>query len=375
MSKNSDGILRVLVIMPALNICGGMESFIMNYFRNIDRNKIIFDFITHDISDNSYEKEIIELGGRIYKLPPFSFGTLKNIRNLYKEILIKNKYKIVHCNMANAAFIYLRIAEKLNVPVRILHSHQDKAADTFSHVLRNIPLIALGKKYSNVNLACSKQAAEFLFSGKEYHIINNAIDYDKYKYNKEIRSKVRKELKLENSFVIGNTGRLCDQKNQSFLIEIFNSILNIKSNSILMIVGEGEKRVELMELAERKGIRDKVLFLGSRDDIDEVLQAMDVFVFPSIYEGLGISLLEAQASGLKSFCSDTIPKDADISKELVYISLEKTADDWAKSILSNIKPNATRSDIHSLAKDYDIRNEADRLSNLYFETLGRENCL
>lgn len=374
MSKNSDEILRVLVIMPALNICGGMESFIMNYFRNIDRNKIIFDFITHDISDNSYEKEIIELGGQIYKLPPFSFGTLKNIRSLYKEILIKNKYKIVHCNMANAAFIYLKIAEDLKVPVRILHSHQDKAADTFSHVLRNIPLIVLGKKYANVNLACSKQAGDYLFKDKKYYIVNNAIDYDKYKYNEEIRSKVRKELKLENSFVIGNTGRLCLQKNQSFLIEVFSAIVNIKNNAVLMIVGEGEKHAELRELTESKGISDKVLFLGSRNDIDELLQAMDVFVFPSIYEGLGISLLEAQAASLKAFCSDTIPKAANISNELIYISLEKSYEEWAKIILTNSDKILRSTDL-SLNKDYDIKSEAIKLSELYSEVLNRENYL
>ena len=141
---------RILVIIPGLNVCGGMESFFMNYFRNIDRSKIVFDFLTHDISDVSYVKEIQELGGNIYRLPPFSIGNLKLIKVEYINILKENHYRIVHCNMANAAFMYLNIAKKMNIPIRILHSHQDKAADSFSHALRNIPLIYYGKKFANV---------------------------------------------------------------------------------------------------------------------------------------------------------------------------------------------------------------------------------
>lgn len=375
MFKNSNEIQRILVIMPGLNVCGGMESFIMNYFRNIDRDKIIFDFITHDISNNSYEKEIIELGGKIYKMPPFSPKTLKVIIKKYKNILMENNYKIVHCNMANAAFIYLKIAKELNVPVRILHSHQDKAADTLSHAIRNIPLIAIGKKYANFNLACSKQAGDYLFKNGDYHIINNAIDYDKYKYDEKVRDEIRKKLNIQDSFVIGNTGRLCSQKNQAFLIEIFAYISKVKNNAVLLIVGEGEKYNELVELTKQKGIKDKVLFLGSRNDVNDLLQAMDIFIFPSIYEGLGISVLEAQASGLKSFCSDVVPKDANISGELTFISLDKSAKEWADIVLSNIRQDALRNRSFYLNKDYDIKTEAEKLSDLYFKALNKENKL
>ena len=190
---------RILVIIPGLNVCGGMESFFMNYFRSIDRSKIVFDFLTHDISDVSYVKEIKELGGKIYKLPPFSISNLKLIKLEYINILKENHYRIVHCNMANAAFMYLNIAKKMNIPIRILHSHQDKAADSFSHALRNIPLIYYGKKFANVRIACSKQAGDYLFKTKEYTIINNAIDYSKFKYNQEIRANIRKKLNINPS--------------------------------------------------------------------------------------------------------------------------------------------------------------------------------
>ncbi|WP_129739264.1 glycosyltransferase family 1 protein [Massilimicrobiota timonensis] len=360
---------RILVIIPGLNVCGGMESFFMNYFRNIDRSKIVFDFLTHDISDVSYVKEIQELGGNIYRLPPFSIGNLKLIKVEYINILKENHYRIVHCNMANAAFMYLNIAKKMNIPIRILHSHQDKAADSFSHALRNIPLIYYGKKFANVRIACSKQAGDYLFKTKEYTIINNAIDYSKFKYNQEIRANIRKKININHNYVVGNTGRLAIQKNQRFLIDIFYEIKKKKENAYLLLVGEGEERKSLEEKVIDLSLEDSVLFLGSRSDISELLSAMDVFVFPSLYEGLGISILEAQAASLMCFCSKNVPKEADISGNIEYISLDLSAKEWADIILMNDSTKLIRQQDIMLSKEYDIKEKCSQLTYLYYSYL------
>lgn len=361
--------IRVLVIIPGLNVCGGMESFIMNYFRNIDRSTIVFDFITHDISENSYKDEIFQLGGKIYKLPRFSVSNIKFIKKEYEKILKRNDYRIIHCNMANAAFIYLKIAQKFNIPVRILHSHQDKASDNLLHALRNFPLIRYGVKFSNVNIACSKQAGQYLFRKNDYTIINNAIDYSKYTYKDTIREHLRKQFKLEDKFVIGHTGRLTAQKNQEFLIDIFLKIKEKKDNAHLLLIGEGEDRNKLERKINDYNLEKAVTFLGSRKDIDNLLQVIDLFIFPSLYEGLGISLLEAQAASLICFCSETIPKEVDISGNVHFLSLKKSSKEWGEYILNIMEIPNKRTPNIQLNKNYDIKNNSKVLLNLYLSNL------
>ena len=363
--KNSKKI-KVLFILPGLNVCGGMESFIMNYYRGMDKDVFEFDFLVHNIGEKSYVNEIESMGGNIIKMPPFGMKTLNEIKKLYQEILTKKKYDIVHCNMVNAAFIYLKYAQKYDVPVRILHSHQDRAADTFTHAVRNIPLIHVGKKYANCNVACSVQAGKYLFGKNEYHIIQNCIDYDRYRFSEEIRKQKRQDLGLEGKVVIGNTGRLCPQKNQMFLIDVFNKYQELNKDSILLLIGEGDDEFHLKEKAKQLGISDKVVFTGARDDIDELLQAMDVFVFPSLYEGLGISALEAQASGLHCLCSLGVPESAGISKLFKRIDLNKGEDAWCNEIENAIDNEVNRKEI-VINDDYDVKKCSHELSELYLD--------
>lgn len=356
--------IRVLFILPGLNICGGMESFIMNYYRVMDKKVFEFDFLVHNIGEKSYVNEIESMGGNIIKMPPFGVKTINEIKKLYQEILTNKKYDIVHCNMANAAFIYLKYAKKYDVPVRILHSHQDKAADTFTHAVRNLPLIQAGKRYANCNVACSVQAGQYLFGKNKYHIIQNCIDYDRYRFSEEIRKQKRHDLGLEGKVVIGNTGRLCPQKNQMFLLNVFNKYLELNRNAILLLIGEGDDEFHLREKAKQLGISDKVVFTGARDDIDELLQAMDVFVFPSLYEGLGISALEAQASGLHCLCSLGVPESARITKLFKRINLNKGEDAWCNEIVNAIDNKVNRKEI-VINNDYDVKKCSHELSELY----------
>ena len=361
---NSENKIKVLFILPALNICGGMESFIMNYYREINKDMFEFDFLVHNIGEKSYASEIESMGGKIIKMPPFGIKTLKKIKKLYQEILIRKKYDIVHCNMANAAFIYLKYAKKYGVPVRILHSHQDRAADVFTHAIRNIPLIKAGKKYANCNVACSVQAGDYLFGKKEYFIIKNCIDYDRYRFNEEVRKQKRLELGLEGKTVVGNTGRFCPAKNQLFLIDVFNKYQKLNSNAVLLLIGEGDEEIHLRNKVEQLGLRDKVIFTGVRDDINELLQAMDVFVFPSLFEGLGISALEAQVSGLHCLCSLGVPESTGITKLFKRIDLNKGEDIWCEEIANAIDNEVDRKEI-VINDDYDVRKCSNELIKLY----------
>lgn len=359
--------IRVLMVLPGLNVCGGMESFIMNYFRNINRERVMFDFVTHNISENSYVEEIQSLGGIIYQLPPFSLKSVKTIKKRVKQILAENDYKIIHCHMANAAFLYLSVAKKAGIPIRILHSHQDKAADSFAHAVRNVPLIYFGLHYCNYRIACSNIAGRYLFKNQKYTIVNNAINYEDYEFNSELRDEVRRELGFTDEIVIGHTGRLCPQKNQLFLLKIMKKLKDRQFNVKLMLIGEGEDRDYLEHATMEMGLSNYVTFLGARKDIRRLLQAMDLFVFPSIYEGLGISVLEAQAASLLTYCSTGVPDEANISGEMIYLSLDKGEEYWTNQIVTRIEKGIERNNERILSKEYDIREKADELTKLYLE--------
>lgn len=365
--------INILMILPGLNVCGGMESFIMNYYRNMDRNKYHIDFLTHNVGENSYVDEIKNLGGNIYVLPSFGLKSLRQIKRKYIEILKENSYQIVHCNMANAAFIYLKYAEKYKVPVRILHSHQNKAADRLSHAVRNIPLILWGKDYANCNVACSDLAGKYLFGNNNYELIPNCIDYSSFKYNDTVRKQVRGELGIKKSeFVIGNTARLCPQKNQMFLLELLKEYNKINSNVKMLIVGEGEDESYLKSKADEYGLSNKIIFTGARGDINRLLQAMDIFVFPSLYEGLGISVLEAQASGLYCICSTGVPNMAKISDNFERIDLKQSIDTWCGVVKNVFNEHINRLDV-SLDDKYDVKNCSALLASLYSVELDMTN--
>ena len=237
--------IRVLYILPALNFCGGIENYAMSYYRNINKDKIQIDFITHTELEASFEEEINTLGGKVYAFPPFKIkklGTiLKKIDNFFKKHA--KEYNIIHCHMANAAFFYFKIAKKYNVNIRILHSHQPSASDKLLHKIRNYPLLFLGNKLATHRIACTKLAGDFLFKNYSYKIIRNAINTKRFEFNQYKRLNLRKSLGLENKYVVGHVGRFCAQKNQLFVLEIFKEILEKKENAYLIFVGAGEDKL------------------------------------------------------------------------------------------------------------------------------------
>lgn len=358
--------IKVLMIIPTFNYSGGIETFVMNNIRHMNMAEFQIDILSHDVNAADYVSEVEHIGGKIYHLPKFSPKNFSIIKNKYLNILSENQYDIVHCHMANAAFLFLKYAQKYGVPVRILHSHQNKAADSLSHSIRNIPLLAMGKKYANFRMACTQIAGDFLFPKQNYDIVRNAIDYQKYAFNFKKREKLRQAFGFnESDIVIGHTGRLTKQKNQIFLLKIFEQLVNQNSDYKLVLVGSGEDLELLENNVIKSNLKGKVQFLGDRNDIPNILQVFDIFVFPSVYEGLGISILEAQASSLPCITSTGVPDDADISTNIVHLDLTEGIDKWCE-VIGDVSIG-NRNQRLDLDPKYDIVKNADLLTNFYLE--------
>lgn len=357
-------MIRVLQITPSLNCCGGVENYIMNYYRKIDKSKIQFDFIYHLESPINFIDEITRLGGKVFKQPEFSIKNIKIIKKNLYNILKEQKYDIIHCHQANAAFLYSKLAKKMHIKVRILHSHQTQASDSFFHSIRNIPLLYFGKKYSNVYFACSILAGNYLFKKSKFIVINNAIESNKYSYNEKNREMIRCKFNISKSdFLIGHVGRFCNQKNQIFLLKLFKDMASVYPNLKLMLIGDGELRPKILRHISNYNLEEKVILTGAIDNVYLYYSAMDLIVMPSLYEGLPVVGVEAQYNGLNLIVSSNVTKELNFSNNVTYIDLKKY-DEWKRCIeyfISNNKRNNVTS------AEYDIISQSKNLENVYIE--------
>lgn len=360
-------MVRILQIVPNMQ-AGGLETFIMNVYRNIDRSKVQFDFLVNYKEKKFYDDEIEKLGGKIYR---FSLrndnNIIKYIKDLDKFFKEHKEYKVIHCHMASIGFIIFWIAKKNGVKIRIAHSHNTNTENTLKGHLKRI-LIKPYKNLSTENFACSKEAGKFLFKNKKFEVIPNSIELEKFKYNEEYRKEIRNELSLqEDNLVYGHVGRFCKQKNHRFLIEIFESIVNKNPKARLVLVGTGELGNEIKQLVKNKKIDDKVIFLGNRSDVNKIYSAIDCFIFPSKFEGLGIVLVEAQTAGLKCICSDIIPEEAKICDLYCQKSLKSSADEWAFEAMNLSKIDRKKYYEYAKKSNYDIKKLAKNLEFKYLK--------
>lgn len=364
-----DKPIRVLQIIGDV-VGGGVETVIMNYYRNIDRIKIQFDFVVHKGALPQYISEVKKYGGKVYEITSYRANIFKYTYEIYK-IIKENNYKIVHSNMNALSGFALLSACLAGVKVRILHNHTtDSKEEKLRSLIKRI-LRPFAKLFANQYWACSKLAAEWMYgknaviNGK-VTIINNAINLEKFKFNKEKREKLRKELGLEKYFVIGHVGRFMKQKNHEFLIDIFNEVLEKKENAKLLLIGDGKLRTQMETKVKNLGIEKAVIFLGVRNDVADLYNAMDVFVFPSFYEGLGMVVIEAQVNGLSVVTSDAVPEEAKVTKNIKFLDLRQIEDEWCDAIL-----NAERKEVvnieDSLLKNFDIKSESRKLEKLYLK--------
>lgn len=360
--------IRVAHIIGKM-VGGGVESFVMNYYRNIDRRKIQFDFIIDSDSKIVPKEEIEKLGGRIIEIPPYQH-IFKYVREL-KKVLKKNKYKIVHSHLNSLSVFPLFCAWSEKIPVRIAHSHSTtNKMERKKNFVKNI-LKPFSKLFATEYFACSEHAGRWLFGNKSFeqndvNVIHNAIEVEKFKFNENVRKRVREEYDFQDKFVIGHVGRFVKQKNHEFLIDVFNLVVKEKENAVLILIGEGPLEDRIKNKVKKFNLEGKVYFLGIRDDVNELMQAMDCFLFPSLYEGLGIVAIEAQFAGVNCICSTEVPKETQISEKIRFLELNNSIECWKEMILNICDLQKERYKLfNELSNIYDINKEAKRLEEKY----------
>lgn len=346
---------------------GGLESMLMNYYRHIDRTKVQFDFLVHRQERAAYDDEIEVLGGKIYRLPrlvPWSISYLSALNRFFAE---HPEYKLIHVHQDCLSAVILKVAMNHRVSVRIAHSHNANQDKNLKYPLkllykRSIP------KYATKLFACGKDAGNWMFNGAKYQVINNAIETSTYTFSETRRKEVRRKLGIGEELVIGHVGRFNPQKNHPFLMDIFAALLKKEPNAVLLLVGGGEDMPKIQARAQSLGIADHVRFLGVRSDVADLMQAMDVFVLPSLYEGLPVTMVEAQASGLPCIISDKVPPECILTEGLVDIMpLSASPETWAEKILEKRAIPRTDRRAEIAAHGFDITTEAVKLQEFYLE--------
>lgn len=336
---------------------GGVESVIMNYYRHLDHSKIRFDFICDEDSTRIPYDEIKKLGGRVFLVPKYQNlpKYLKALERLFKE----NKYRIVHSNINTLSVFPLYAAKKAGVPIRISHSHSTSNRREWKrNLIKNI-LRPFSKRYATDYFACSELAGRYLFGNKTYDegkvkIIHNAIDIDKFRFDEVARKKLRKEFCIKDStIVIGHVGRFVQQKNHTFLIDVFKEFHEKNPDSKLLLIGSGPLEDKIKKKVEKLGLKKSVLFLGQRNDINKLYSVMDIFCLPSLYEGLPVVGVEAQATGLPCMFSDRITKNIVLCDNTQMLSIKNNRDHWLRFIESAEINNKKRTDI-KLNKEFNI---------------------
>lgn len=348
----------------------------MNYYRNIDKDKIQFHFLCDEDSTNIPYEEIEKMGGKVIIIPPYQrlFEYQKELYRIFKE----NNYKIVHSHISTLSVFPLRIAKKAGVPIRIAHSHSTSNKKEWKrNLIKNI-LRPFSKLYANQFFACSELSGRWLFGEKTFKngkikIINNAIDLEKFKFNKEKRNEIRKKLKIdENIILVGHIGRFVTQKNHEFLIDVFNEIHRRKQNSKLILIGQGNLKENIIEKIKYLGLQDYFIFTGQTTNVSDYYNAMDIFVLPSLYEGLPVVGIEAQANGLLCEFSTDMTKETKVLNTTKFISLKETPENWANTILEDYK-NFKRLDSFDemTKKNFNIKEEAKKLEEYYINLNNR----
>lgn len=363
--------IRVLQVVTYMGR-GGLETMLMNFYRNIDREKVQFDFLVHRDFEADYDEEIKQLGGRIYRLNrlnPISRDYLSQLDSFFKE---HREYKIVHSHVDCMAGIPLKYAKKNGVPVRIAHAHNSNQTKNKKYLLklfykRMIP------KYATNLYACAEAAGRWMFGKHEFSVLNNAIDSKKYRYNTKTAKRVRADLKIpEEAFVVGHVGRFDPQKNHEVIVHIFVEILKRVPNAKLLLVGAGDLQDTVRKQADALGIQEHVIFTGVRSDVYDLLQGMDVFLFPSLYEGLPVSIIEAQAAGLPCIISDKVPIECKKTDLVQQVSLTDSYGVWAQTVISAAKKNKRRDTSEEIKNaGFDVCENARQLELFYLNAYDR----
>lgn len=357
---------------------GGVEAMVMNYYRNIDKTKVQFDFLVECTSKIINKAEIESMGGKVIIIP-----SIKNIfkyQRTLKKVFKEGKYDIVHAQKSSLNVFALRAAKKAKIKVRISHAHSTGSnKEGFRNFAKRL-LRRFSKCYATHYFACGEKAGRWLFGDKtfdkgEVTIINNAIDLEKFKFNPEMRKEKRDEFGIKDEYVIGHVGRFVKQKNHSFLIDVMNEVVNIRKDVKLLLIGDGPLLEETKKKVNYLGLNEYVIFAGTKSDTYNYYNAMDCFCLTSLYEGLPVVGIESQINGLTIFFSDTVTREVGINDNSKFLPLNSSAKEWARIIVEDYKNSK-----YSLSFDkrseyskkfrkskYDIESETNKLLKKYSE--------
>lgn len=367
--------IKVLQIGMTDNI-GGMESYLMAQYRNLNREIVRYDFL--NITGESqiiFAEEIKRNGDSVYAVPSRHKSLLKHYWGIFKLLYQKrHEYKYIVLNTCSLYYVFpLFIAALVGIHHRVIHSHNagDEITESLARKCLKRLNVFLLKASATDYWACSNLAGNWMFGAHPFLVIHNAIDTPKFVFNPAIRKRVRKDLGIENKFVIGTVARFSPQKNHEFLIDVFKEISSKRDDAILMLVGDAAGFHDRVEMIKEKihiyHLEDKVLFLGMRDDTNKLYQAMDCHVLPSHFEGLCITALEAQASGLPCICSDSLPEETAVTRRFYTFSLNESAESWAEFILQHVGQERENTYIDFVHMGYDIDTEIKKIERLFLE--------
>lgn len=355
---------------------GGIESFLTNVLLRLDMQFFSVDVVAAVLKTSVFTSRLEKCGVQFWELSGNTRNVSRNIK-LFHRLMEQQKYDVMHLNIYQAlSMCYAAEAKKAGIPVRIIHSHNTalrksagRSLKLMIHIMAKQCMVENGTRF----LACSSDAAQFMFPQKitdngAFFVVPNGIETERFRFDWQKRERFREQWGLQGKLVVGNIGRLCCQKNQNFLLDVFRELCSFRPESKLLLVGSGDDEQMLRNKAAQLGIEENVLFYGTTASPEEALWAMDAFAFPSLFEGLGIVAIEAQAAGLPVFCSEAIPKEAYVTEQIHQVSLGKGAEVWAKQI-STCKPMQDRAEAVLKVRQagFDIEDVVRQIVGYYLE--------
>ena len=372
---NNNDPIRVLHVVTHLNR-NGLESRIMDIYRNIDRNQIQFDFMIHRNDMGDFGKEIKSLGGKIYVMRRFSPKTFLKYLNELDHFFDEHKeYKIVHAHLNSMSTWVLRAAKRHDIPIRIAHSRNS----SLDHNIRALPKWISKQfinRYTTDRFGCSQMAGDWLFGkkysyGDTFRVIPNAIQVDKFIWNPETRLTKRQELGLNDEIAVIDVARLSDQKNHEYLLRVYAEIKKRLPNSKLFLAGSGEKETMIRQFAKEHNLEKDVILLGSRSDVADLYQAMDMFLFPSKFEGFGTVIIEAQMTNLLTIASDTIPQETKLCDCVEFLPITADPETWAEKAVSMLRSDNRKDNLKIIQEaGYDIRQQYRIMQDFYLKKVN-----
>lgn len=368
--------IRVLNLFTIMDR-GGAETMVMNYYRKLDKSRVQFDFMVHRPERGAYDDEIESLGGKIYRMPAIRPWTAKQYRKVVRKFYEDHpEYKIIHSHMSELGYYDFLEAEKVGIPVRICHAHNRPYGIDIKSPVRWYYKTLMIPHISHMFM-CGEESGEWLFGKKnksKFIQLNNAIDAKNYSYNEVKRAEVRKSLGLTEELVVGHVGRFNPQKNHPFIIDVFNEVHKKEPDSVLLLVGDDSGKVaeDIHKKVDEVNLAGAVRFLGVRTDVADLMQAMDVFLFPSLFEGFGIAALEAQAAGLPAVVSKRIPPECMITDCISSLELDFSAEIWANRLIEAAKNERKNRFSEIKRAGFDIVENAKFLQDFYIRVASGE---